>query len=201
MKKFVILFVLSIFITPVFAGFTTLQLEEYNQLTEVLDSSSYIIDLEYPGANQLIQEFINEDHTKGTYQEMLDDLILLVLTIRSVESWVNKANNVVVYNDRLVDLVSEEHDLYSLYVEDESYLSTEAYLNWLEKLLVQVDDLWCFEDDCSMYDWAKVYLNYMQDGISGEIDYDQDVETDLFDKLIFIQETFAENHGFGLEGY
>lgn len=93
MKKLLILALFTLLITPTFASFTESETQEYDQVKQVLSSYSSTIDSEFPGAGVLIQNFIWEDHTSWTYQNMVNDLVTLILWIRTINSQVDSSNN------------------------------------------------------------------------------------------------------------
>lgn len=85
MKKIILAIVFCLSLSPVFANFTQTQLEDYNEVKNTLSTYSDIINNEYPGANTLIDKFINTKYTN--YEIMLQDLVNMVLTIKSLNDW------------------------------------------------------------------------------------------------------------------
>lgn len=82
MKKLFIVSLFAMFLSSfAFAGFSQSELNEYQQVKQTLSTYQDVLTQEYPNSDELISEFINKDHTQGTYEEMLIDLVNLVTTI------------------------------------------------------------------------------------------------------------------------
>lgn len=106
----------------------------------------------------------------------------------------------ITYNDDLVDIIDKEITAYENFVNSE--MSDEDYKNYqaiLIDLIAELETLGCFKEDCSIYDPAKIYLNYAIDAVrninvvTNRSEFENKF-TELFDILIAAQSSFNEEY-------
>lgn len=167
MKKLFVLALFAFLITPTFASFTESQTQEYDQVKQVLSSYSDTINAEFPWADDLIQDFVSEDHTNWTYQNMVNDLVNLILEIRSTNPSADdtaseastdeftpgqyesdearptnptsaQINEWIEYNDLLISILNKDVQEYNNYSDQVIYSSIGMYE--AKKLLADLVD-------------------------------------------------------------
>ncbi len=139
MKKTILAIAFAVFLSPALASFTPTQVDEYNQTKLALLDYSATINHDYPGADALIFDFVSTDHLQGTYEDMVQDLIDLVLDIKSLNSTAYETDTqaeekLAILRDHLVEIITvwTNNMDYSkdMYQNDDLNISVSSHYEW-----------------------------------------------------------------------
>ncbi len=125
-----------------------------------------------------------------------------LLSLTAVFLFACTGGSAMTYNDSLVETMEKDIIAFEAFTDEEDVdTAYDNYLASLDSILVELDEIGCFKEDCGMYDASVAYITYVKEVISTrwETDFDSATDTALFDNLASAQATFAAENGFELE--
>ena len=115
-------------------------------------------------------------------------------------------DDIVTYNDSFVESLNKDMNAYDVFSTEISNAETDEavnlaynnYLTTLNEINTTIEELGCFEDDCSMYDTTSAYIAYIIEVISTQGTFDEDQYMNLYENILSAQKAFATKFDYKL---